>query len=281
MHLCVCLICEVDPFLEKISLTSLRRILTPDAGRQRPIHALSTAHSAPPRKNRSWSLSVQHVRRTLRERVELKFERPVTFFVGENGTGKSTVLEALASLCGFHAGGGGDAHQLHETADQSESALAAALRASWLPRVSKGFFFRADTFADVARYLDDNGSSGLHGGRRLHEQSHGESFLALFQGRFDTNQRCIFLMDEPENALSPMRQLSFLRLLREWEVSGNAQIIIATHSPILLSYPGADIRQFDGKSIEPVAYDEIEHVRVKRAYLGNPERYLRELFRDD
>lgn len=219
--------------------------------------------------------------RLLDDDFSLVFDRPVTFFVGENGTGKSTVLEAIASLCGFHAGGGSESHQLHQTADGTVSALAAALRPSWLPKVTKGFFFRADTFADVARYLDDAGNSGRHGGRRLHEQSHGESFLALFQGRFDTDQRCIYLMDEPENALSPMRQLAFLRLLRDWEASGNAQMIVATHSPILLSYPGADIRHFDGERIAPIAFDEIEHVRVTKAFLGNPERYLRELFADD
>lgn len=209
------------------------------------------------------------------------FESPVTFFVGENGTGKSTVLEAIAELCGFNAAGGSEYHQLHQSPDDTVSALAPALRPSWLPKVSKGFFFRSDTFANVARYIDDVGDAGLHGGRHLHEQSHGESFLNLFKGRFETHKRSIFLMDEPENALSPMRQLSFLRLLRDWEKSGNAQIIIATHSPILLSYPGADIRLFDGESISPVGYDEIEHVRVSKAFLGNPERYLSQLFDDD
>ncbi len=215
------------------------------------------------------------------DRFRMDFETPVTFFVGENGTGKSTLLEAIAALCGFHAGGGGEGHQLHRTSDGDRSRLAAALRASWLPKVSKGFFFRSDTFADVARYLDDEGDLEIHGGRRLLERSHGESFLAVFGDRFGTNERCMYLMDEPENALSPMRQLSFLRLLRDWEASGNAQMIVATHSPILLSYPGAEILHFDGESVAPIAYEEIEHVRVTKAFLGNPERYLRQLLDDD
>lgn len=207
----------------------------------------------------------------------LEFPAPVTFFVGENGAGKSTLLEAIAKLCGFHLGGGGSAHQLHDTPDQSESVLAESLRPAWLPKVSKGFFFRADTFSDVARYLDDFGAPG---GLKLHEQSHGESLLSLFSDRFDTDARSMFLMDEPENALSPTRQMSFLRLLRDWENSGAAQMIIATHSPIIMSYPGATILSFDGDSIAPMDYEETEHYRITKAFLGNPERYLAQLFDD-
>ena len=207
----------------------------------------------------------------------LDFSTPVTFFIGENGTGKSTILEAIAKVCGFHLGGGGSDHQLHETSDQSESVLADSLRPSWLPKVSKGFFFRSDTFTDVARYLDDVGNPGAGGGL-LHEQSHGESLLSLFADRFGTSERCMYLLDEPENALSPTRQMSFLRLLHDWEASGNAQMIVATHSPIIMSYPGATILSFDGDIIEPVEYEETEHYRITKAFLGNPERYLRELF---
>ncbi|MBC8339783.1 MAG: AAA family ATPase [Rhodospirillales bacterium] len=214
----------------------------------------------------------------LDDEFSLDFPTPVTFFTGENGTGKSTVLEAIAKLCGFHLGGGGSDHQLHETSDQSESVLADFLRPSWLPKVSKGFFFRSDTFSDVARYLDDEGNSA---GGRLHEQSHGESLLSLFAYHFGTSERCIYLLDEPENALSPTRQMSFLRLLRDWEDSCNAQMIVATHSPIIMSYPGATILSFDGESVEPIEYKETEHYRITKAFLGNPERYLAELFEDE
>ena len=216
----------------------------------------------------------------LGDEFSLEFSTPVTFFTGENGTGKSTVLEAIAKVCGFHLGGGGSDHQLHETSDQSESVLADSLRPSWLPKVSKGYFFRSDTFTDVARYLDDVGNPGAGRGK-LHEQSHGESLLSLFADRFGTSERCMYLLDEPENALSPTRQMSFLRLLHDWEASGNAQMIVATHSPIIMSYPGATILGFDGDTIEPVEYEETEHYRITKAFLGNPERYLAELFDDE
>jgi len=218
--------------------------------------------------------------RLLADNFTLKFSKSITFFTGENGTGKSTVLEAIAKLCGFHIGGGGSEHQLHETAERSASFLADALRPSWLPKVSKGFFFRSDTFAEVARYLDNVGVSREIDGRRLHEQSHGESLLSVFANRFGTKERCIYLLDEPENALSPTRQLSFLRLLRDWERSGNVQAIVATHSPIIMSYPGATILSFDGDAIEAIEYKDTEHYRVTRAFLGDPERYLRKLFDD-
>lgn len=217
----------------------------------------------------------------LRDDFNLEFSGSITFFTGENGTGKSTILEAIATLCGFHIGGGGSDHQLHTTAERSHSLLAEALRPSWLPKVSKGFFFRSDTFAEVARYLDDVGMSREIDGRRLHEQSHGESMLSVFVNRFGTNERRLYLLDEPENALSPTRQLSFLRLLRDWERSGNVQVIIATHSPIIMSYPGATNLCFDGDDIAPIEYENTEHYKVTRAFLGNPERYFQELFGED
>lgn len=219
--------------------------------------------------------------RLLDDNFSLAFTKSVTFFTGENGTGKSTVLEAIAKLSGFHIGGGGSDHQLHETAERSPSLLADALRPSWLPKVSKGFFFRSDTFAEVARYLDVVGVSREIDGRRLHEQSHGESLLSVFANRLGTKERCMYLLDEPENALSPTRQLSFLRLLRDWERSGNVQVIIVAHSPIVMSYPGATNLSFDGDAIKPVEFEETEHYKVTRAFLSDPERYLRELFDGD
>ncbi len=217
----------------------------------------------------------------LDDEFSLSFERPVTFLVGDNGTGKSTILEAIAGLCGFNPGGGSSDHLLDRSVERGPSLLAEALRPSWLPKVSKGFFFRADTFAEVAGYIDEVGSPAVQGGQQLDLQSHGEAFFAVFAERFGTRERCMYLLDEPENALSPSRQLAFLRLLREWEQSGNAQMIIATHSPILMSYPGAVILAFDGATIEPMEYEDTEHYRVTKGFLSNPERYYSELFSDE
>lgn len=217
----------------------------------------------------------------LADDFSLSFERAITLFVGENGSGKSTLLQAVAQLSGFAAGGGDADFQLHQTSDTTDTTLAGALRPSWLPKVSKGFFFRSDTFADVARYIDDDGDPyKVHGGP-LWERSHGESFMAVFNDRFGTKERRMYLMDEPENALSPMRQMELLCLIHQWEQSGNAQIIIATHSPILMSYPGAEILHFDGQGIVPIRYDDIEHVRITKAFLRNPERYLKQLFGEE
>lgn len=216
----------------------------------------------------------------LTDDFSLEFTGPVTIFVGENGSGKSTILQALATLAGFAAGGGDARFQLHYTADTTDTTLTRALRPAWLPKVSTGFFFRSDTFADVARYIDDSDETHFVHGGPLWERSHGEIFMSVFNDRFGTNKRCMYLMDEPENALSPMRQFELMRLMREWADSGNAQMIMATHSPILMSYPDADIRHFTGGGIEPISYDEIDHVRVTRAFLNNPARVLKELFGD-
>ena len=210
---------------------------------------------------------------------EMTFERPVTMFIGENGSGKSTILQALAEVAGFHAGGGTVGFQLHNTSNEGRSALARALQPSWLPKVSRGFFFRSDTYGEVARYIDDEGNPCMHK-IPLWQQSHGESFLALFTERFTFQRPCIYFLDEPENALSPMRQMALLRFMRQWEDAGNAQIVLATHSPILMSYPGADLRWFDGRDIQPIAYADIEHVKVTRAFLANPDRYLEMLFEE-
>ena len=131
----------------------------------------------------------------------------MTFFVGENGSGKSTLLEAVADVLGFNPEGGGRDHQDRDERDDRDD-LASALKLSWLPKVTDGFFMRAESFFNFASYLDQVSTLERYGGRSLHEQSHGESFLALFANRFD---RGIYLLDEPEAALSPQRQLAFLR----------------------------------------------------------------------
>lgn len=206
----------------------------------------------------------------------MDFRSSITILVGENGSGKSTLLEALACSAGFPALGGSQDHR--PEAGGGDNPLASALRLSWLPKVSNGFFFRAESFFSLANYIDEVADLGNYGGRQMHHQSHGESFLALFDNRLGTNQRALYLMDEPEVALSPTRQLAFLRIMRDWQKSGRVQAIIATHSPILMSMPGASLLSLDGDNIRPIRPEETEHYRVLRSFLGNPDRTLQELF---
>ncbi len=209
----------------------------------------------------------------------LDLTAPITILVGENGSGKSTLVEAIAAAAGFPALGGSQDHR--PGSDGADNALAKALRLSWLPKISNGFFFRAESFFGLASYIDEVADLGNYGGRHMHRQSHGESFLALFDNRLGANQRALYLMDEPEVALSPTRQLAFLRILRDWQRSGRVQAIIATHSPILMSLPGAALRSLDGGAIHSVTPEETEHYRVMRHFLADPERALRDVLSDD
>jgi predicted ATPase len=209
--------------------------------------------------------------------TSLKFSTPLTFLVGENGTGKSSLLEAIAWATGFNAQGG---NRDQSFADDAEGrALGRALQLGWRHNVAGGFFLRAETFFNFATYLESAGSTfRAYGGKSLHHQSHGEAFLALFQNRFEDG---LYLLDEPEAALSPQRQPAFLRLLHELTAQKVAQFLIATHSPILLTFPGATILSLDGGEIRPVTYPETDHFRVTRDFLNAPERFYRHLFRDE
>jgi len=211
----------------------------------------------------------------LNDDFQLDLTAPITILVGENGSGKSTLVEAIAAAAGFPALGGS---QDHRPGEDDKSALAEALRLSWLPRVSNGFFFRAESFFGLARYIDEVAEIDNYGGRAMHRQSHGESFLALFANRLGAGSRAIYLLDEPEVALSPTRQLAFLRLLRDWQRSGQVQAVIATHSPILMALPGAALLSLDGGTIHPVKLEETEHYRVTRRFLADPAAALRDLF---
>jgi predicted ATPase len=208
--------------------------------------------------------------------ISLALPTPVTFFVGENGSGKSTLLEALAEICGFNPEGGNRDHYREAREDRSE--LAQALRLSWMPKMTEGFFMRAESFYNFASYLDGVSDFTAYGGKSLHHQSHGESFLALFQNRFEHG---LYILDEPEAALSPQRQLAFLRIIHELEVPRHAQFLIATHSPILLAYPGATLYQFEEEGIREVAYRETDHYLVTKEFLNSPERILRYLFSEE
>lgn len=207
--------------------------------------------------------------------IDLHLRTNVTFFVGENGSGKSTLLEGLAECCGFNPEGGNRDHHRETFAERSR--FAQALRLSWLPKVTEGFFLRAESFYNFASFIDRVSDLRAYGGKPLHEQSHGESFLALFANRFEHG---LYILDEPEAALSPQRQLSFLRIIYELEKPGHAQFLIATHSPIILSYPGAVLYTLDANGIRETAYADTDHFRITRDFLNGPERYLKHLFGD-
>lgn len=213
--------------------------------------------------------------------LDLFFESSVTFFVGENGSGKSTVLEAIATLCGAPARGGGK----HDTADQGgeETALSVTLRPSFKRRPHDVFFFRAETLFDFAELLERRERGDFagdpyaaYGGRSLHTRSHGEAFLEVMQGRLRDG---LYLFDEPEAALSPARQLAFLLVLAQQVVAG-AQLIIATHSPILMTFPGARILSFDDRSIREVPLEDTEHFELTRSILSHPARFWARLLDD-
>jgi predicted ATPase len=184
---------------------------------------------------------------------QIDFKTNVTFFVGENGSGKSTLLEAIADKCEFNTAGGGrnNSYNVHA----SQSALGDHIRISWLSKITNGFFLRADSFYNFASHIDAMDAHKFYGGRSVHHQSHGESFLSLFSNRFNNN--AIYLLDEPEAALCPQQQLTFLRILHELVSSGNSQYIIATHSPIILGYPDATILSFDNGEIKEIDYEMI------------------------
>jgi len=205
--------------------------------------------------------------------IHLEIRSRVTFFVGENGTGKSTLLEALAECCGFNPEGGNRDH--HRAVFAERSRLAQSLRLVWSRKVAEGFFLRAESFYHFASYLDEVSDMRAYGGRSLHAQSHGESFLALFNNRFEQG---LYLLDEPEAALSPQRQLSLLKILHDLEAPGHAQFLIATHSPILLSDPGAITYTLDGSAFQQVNYQDTKQFQITRDFLNCPERFHKHLF---
>jgi len=211
----------------------------------------------------------------IRTMTSLSFGSNVTFFVGENGSGKSTLLEAIAYQCGFHTAGG-SRNNLYEV-DASQAGLGDCVRLSWLPKITNGFFLRAETFYHFASHLDTVPESlASYGGKSLHKQSHGEAFLSLFKHRF--GRKAIYLLDEPEAALSPARQLAFLRIIKDLE--HEAQFIIATHSPILLGYPGAQILNFDEQPVRETRYEDTLHYIVTRRFMENRNKVLEEIFHD-
>ena len=210
----------------------------------------------------------------------LQITSRICFFAGENGTGKSTLLEAIAAHYGFGREGGNRNFSLESTDTlRAIDPLVKALRVSFSIRTGSGFYLRAESFFNVATFADAAGMSGSYGGKSLHDQSHGESFFSLLQHRFTRSG--FYVMDEPEAALSPQRQLSFLILLHDLLAGNdNIQFLIATHSPILLAYLEAQIFSFDGGRIREISYRESQPFQLVSRFVAAPERYINALFSD-
>ena len=212
----------------------------------------------------------------VREIGNIEFHPNVTFFVGENGSGKSTVLEAIAVALGFGPEGGTKSVQFRTV--ESVSPLHEAIRvARGVPQPRDGYFLRAESFFNVASYMDEVGYVKGYGGS-LHTRSHGEAFMAVLLNKLKGNG--IYLFDEPEAALSPSRQLAALSAIHQL-VEASSQLVVATHSPILLSYPHAKIIQFDRSGLSEVAFEDTEHYAVTRDFLNNYPRRLEQLLSDD
>ena len=207
----------------------------------------------------------------LRATPTVEFPTPVTFFVGENGTGKSTLLEAITLRCGIHIW-----REDHAPLQRNpfEGKLCNHLRVEWANGSVPGSFFGSAIFSQFASLLDewarsDPGQLKYLGGKSLVAQSHGQSLMSFFRSRYRI--KGLYLLDEPETALSPRTQLDLLRLLEEMSAAGHAQFILATHSPILLSCPGATLYSFDQAPIAPVRYEDTDHYRVYRDFVQQRE----------
>ena len=212
----------------------------------------------------------------LRATSELTLRKPVTFFVGENGSGKSTLLEAITKRCGIHIWDRPRRHLAHD--NPYETRLSDFVSVTWANGTVPGSLFRAETFHDLTDFIDDvalcdPGQLAYYGGQILNTQSHGESMLSYFAGRFQV--KGLYFLDEPEAALSPASQIKFLRLLRQLEGTGHAQFIIATHSPILLAHPGAQILSFDAPNITEISYEQTTHYQIYKQFLDDREAFLR------
>ena len=219
----------------------------------------------------------------IRHLSRLEFSENVTFLVGENGSGKSTLLEGIAVAAGFNPEGG-TLNFSFSTNDTHSGLYRALTLERGIRRPKDGYFLRAESFYNAATYLENVDDVPWlpsvfesYGGKSLHAQSHGESFMALCLNRF--GGKGLYLLDEPEAALSPMRLLSLLAAIHEL-VDRRSQFLISTHSPILMAYPGAEIYELSERGIASVSYRETEHYRFSRQFLENPEKILHYLLEE-
>jgi predicted ATPase len=211
----------------------------------------------------------------LQRTPSIKLTSPVTFFVGENGSGKSTLLEALARRCQIHIWSGIERTRCE--VNPYEETLFLYIQVEWTDGIIPGSFFSSQIFRNFAQLLDeweaDNpGQIDYFGGKSLLTQSHGQSLMSFFKARYKI--KGLYLLDEPETALSPKSQLELLKLLQEMSRLGHAQFIIATHSPILLACPGSVIYSFDHSPLRRIQYEDTEHYKVFKEFMENRKRYL-------
>jgi predicted ATPase len=212
----------------------------------------------------------------LRQTQSIKFPSPVTFFIGENGSGKTTLLEALARRCHIHIWSGVDCTRSEP--NPFEEMLFLYLQVEWTDGIVPGSFFSSQIFRNFAELVemwevDNPGQIEYFGGKSLLTQSHGQSLMSFFKARYKI--KGLYLLDEPETALSPKSQLELLKLLQEMSALGHAQFIIATHSPILLACPGSAIYSFDDTPVKTIHYEDTEHYQVYKSFMENPGKYLK------
>ena len=211
----------------------------------------------------------------LRETRELDFSKPVTFFAGENGAGKSTLLKAICLRCGIHIWE--DAERRRFENNPYEEELYKYIGVEWFRGEVPGSFFSAQIFQYFTEFLDERAAAtpGIleyFGGSSLITKSHGQSLMAFFKARYKI--KGLYLLDEPETSLSPKSQLELLKILRDYSRDGQAQFIVATHSPILLACPGADIYSFDRIPVRPVNYEETDYYRTYKDFMENRHKYI-------
>jgi predicted ATPase len=212
---------------------------------------------------------------------EQSFRNPVTVIVGENGTGKSTLLEGIAALAGYDDAGGGKGYRPvdhSQSIEISGGRLAEALRASWLPKVTRGWFFKAESFFSVSRYLDRAAIEADELPPDFLSHSHGEGFLRFFEER--CGRQGIYIFDEPESALSPTRQIEFVKLLIQMQEARTSQVIMATHAPILMACPGVELLRLSKYGLEPAELEDIEHFRLMREFCTDPSGFIEAMTRD-
>jgi predicted ATPase len=212
----------------------------------------------------------------LRQTRSLSFFSPVTFLIGENGSGKTTLLEALARRCQIHIWSGMECTRSEP--NPYEETLFLYLQVEWTDGIVPGSFFSSQIFKNFAQLVDmweaDNpGQIDYFGGKSLITQSHGQSIMSFFKARYKI--KGLYLLDEPETALSPKSQLELLKLIREMGALGHAQFIIATHSPILLACPGSMIYSFDYTPVKTIQYEDTEHYQIYKNFMEDPTKYLR------